>query len=84
LLRPLRSRLRERSVVERQQELAAVRLQPLDGMRDAGGEIPEVAGTHIGDEVAAVLVGRDDLCAAGQAGRSCFQPMQGDRQRAAG
>ena len=49
------------AVVERQQELAAVRLQALDGVWDAGGKVPKISRADIGDKVAAILVNRGDL-----------------------
>jgi hypothetical protein len=56
--------LGEAAVVEHQQELAAVGLEPLDRMRAALGEVPDVADADVVDELAALLVDRGDAGAA--------------------
>ena len=43
----------EIAVVEHQQEFAAVRIEALDRMRNAGRKIPEIADADVIDEVAA-------------------------------
>ena len=50
----------EAAVVEHQQEFAAVRIEPLDRVRNARREVPEVADTDVVDEVAALLVDGGD------------------------
>jgi len=57
--------LREVAVVEHQQELAPL-MKALDRVRDAGGEVPQVAQTDVVDEVAPVLVDGADACTAGE------------------
>ena len=56
--------LGEAAIVEHQQELAAVGAEPLDRVRDAFGEVPEVADADVVDELAALLVDRGDAGAA--------------------
>ena len=46
----------EVAVVEHQQELAAVRPEALDRMRNARREIPEIADAHVVDEVAPLRI----------------------------
>src|SRR5271166_3622500 len=48
----------EVAVVEHQKKLAAVGVEPLDGVRNAGREIPEIADAYIVDEVASLRVDR--------------------------
>ena len=56
----------EHSVWKCQQEFAAVWRQTLDRMRNAGWEIPQIAGSDIGGEVMAVVVDRGDARVAGE------------------
>ena len=42
----------EVAIVEHQKEFATVRTEALDGMRNAGREIPEIADADVVDEIA--------------------------------
>ena len=45
---------RKVAVVEHQQKLAAIWIQPLNGMRNARGKVPEIAFRHVADKAFAV------------------------------
>ncbi len=61
-----RAVFRKLAVRKRKEELAAFVRQSLDRMGNAGGEIPEVARSDIGNEIVAVIVDRCDASLAGQ------------------
>ncbi len=52
------------ALIEAYKELAAVRAEPLQRMRQAGGEIPEVAFLHVGDIRSAQFVKSGDPASA--------------------
>src|SRR6202043_1504068 len=58
--------------IETDKEFAAVRAEPLQRMRQAGGEIPEIAFLHIGDIGSAQFVENGDSASAvGHVGPLC-------------
>jgi hypothetical protein len=48
----------EIAVVEHQKEFGSIRIEPLDGVRDTCREIPEIADTHVVNEVPPLRVNR--------------------------
>jgi len=58
--------LGKRTVGKGQQEFGAIRLQSLNRMRNARGEIPKVAGFNIGHEIMAVVVNHGDTSLASE------------------
>ncbi len=54
----------ELAVVEHQKELAAIRAETLNGMRNARREVPQIANPDVVDEVSALRVDRRDPRAA--------------------
>src|SRR5258705_10447094 len=57
-------KLRSLAFIEADEELAAVRAEPLQRMRQAGGEIPEVSLFHVGDIRPAQFVESGDAARA--------------------
>jgi hypothetical protein len=68
----------EAAVVEDKQELATVRTQALDGMRNATGKIPQITNAHVVDEIMALSVDSGDACRSVKhiCPFSLFVPMQ--------
>jgi hypothetical protein len=56
----------EIAVIENQQEFAAVGIEPLDRVRRAAGEIPEIADADVIDELVTLRIDRGDAGAAVQ------------------
>jgi hypothetical protein len=55
-----RAVLIEAAAIEHQQKFAAIGTETLDAMRHAGWEIPEIADSHVIDEIAALRIDRGD------------------------